>query len=163
MASKTSWKLLAHGLLYIPLVAICLAVGGTLFLLFVTSANSYLANNRVLSKYEDDLRATEHPSNTSSAVFQSRVTRSPGNGQHCFYFAGELRRYQGTRASIQTFYNDKAQVAFVQDGKIGGVIPGELKQLANWSTSVVDEKRLYLVYTMVGDFEHTTALDLRCH
>ncbi|HEY9885459.1 MAG TPA: hypothetical protein V6C98_17780 [Thermosynechococcaceae cyanobacterium] len=163
MASKTFWKRLVHGLLFIPLVAICLAVGGTLFLLIVMSANSYLANNRVLSEYENDLRATEHPTNTSSVMVQSRVTRSPGNGQHCFYFVGELRRYQGTRASIQTFYNDKAQVAFVQNGKIGGVIPSELKQFANWSQSAVDEKSLYLVYTLVGDFEDTTGLDLRCH
>ncbi|MBD2037596.1 hypothetical protein H6F86_11925 [Phormidium sp. FACHB-592] len=163
MASKTAWKHLTHSLLFIPLVAICLAVGGTLFLLLVTSADSYLANNRVLSEYENDLRATEHSPNTSSVMLQSRVTRPPGNGQHCFYFVGELRRYQGTRASIQAFYNDKAQVAFVQNGKIGGVIPSGLKQLANWSTSAVDEKGLYLVYTMVGDFEHTTVLDLRCH
>ena len=163
MASKTFWKCLVHGLLFIPLVAICLAVGGTLFLLIVMSVNSYLANNRVLSEYENDFRATEHPPNTSSVMVHSRVTRSPGNGQHCFYFVGELRRYQGTRASIQAFYNDKAQVAFVQNGKIGGVIPSELKQFANWSQSAVDEKSLYLVYTLVGDFEDTTVFDLRCH
>jgi len=163
MASKAFWKLLVHGLLLIPLVVICLTVGGTLFLLIVTSADSYLANNRLLSKYENDLQSTEHPPDTSLVMFQSRVTRSPGNGQHCFYFAGELRRYQGTRASIQAFYNNNAQVAFVQNGKIGGVIPGELEQLANWSTPAVDEKKLYLVYTLVGDFEDTTGLDLRCH
>lgn len=163
MTTKAFWQLLVRGLLLIPLVTLCLAVGGTSCFLIVISASSYVANNRVLNEYENSFRATKHPPNTSAVTLQSRVTRPTGNGQHCFYFVGELRRYQGTRASIQAFYKDQIEVAFVQNGKIGGVIPSELKQLSNWSTSAADEKKLYLVYTMVGDFEDTTGLDLRCH
>ncbi len=68
---------MVRGLVLAPLVALTLVLSGTLCFTIAIYIDSYVTNNRVLSKHEDNLRRIAHPPNTLPVAFKSMVTRSP--------------------------------------------------------------------------------------
>lgn len=144
----------------IPVVVFCLLAG----VLSFAVGKVYIANNRILGEYEQKFHTTPHPTNTSAVAFKRRVTRPTGNGSHCFYFVGEVRRFSGNRSSIEAFYADKqVQLQFFEDNQPDQGYPYGLNQLSNWGISKTSsDENFYLVYTLDTRIDDYNSIDLRC-
>ena len=51
-------------------------------------------------RFRSRFAAISHPSGTERVRYESRFGLLVGNGNHCDYFAGELRTYAGTKESV---------------------------------------------------------------
>jgi len=146
--------------------AVCMSLSGIMFLLVANYMAKHIAHDRQLSEYKDEFQKLRHPPDTSSVAFESRVERPTGNGNNCFYFVGELRRYWGTRSSIEAFYavQEGVELEFVENGKLSERVPYGLDSLSNWSRSSANSNdNLYVVFTLNDDFHEFASFDLRCH
>jgi len=155
-------------LLFIILAAVCIPLGGISCLVVVHYIAQHTAHDRQLSEYKDEFQKIRYPPDTSSVAFESGVHPPTGNGHNCFYFVGELRRYWGTRSSIEAFYavQEGVEWEFVENGKLSERVPYGLDSLSNWSIASANSKdNLYVVYILIPDFDEfdSDSFDLRCH
>lgn len=144
----------------IPVVLLCL-LGG--FLGWVIG-EVYIANNQRLSAYEQDFRRITHPTNTSAVAFERSVLPPPGNGSHCFFLVGEVRRFSGDRSNIETFYADQqVQLQFFVDNKLEKSPYRWLDQLSDWEISQPSSnEHYYLVFMLNSRIDDYYSVDLRC-
>jgi hypothetical protein len=154
------WRRAIVALALIPVVLVCL-LGGIISYAF---GKAYITNNQILSEYEQEFHKTPHPTDTSVVALKRRVTQPPGNGGHCFYFVGEVRRFSGNRSSIKAFYADKqVQLEFFDHEKLDRRYLYGLDQLSNWNISETNsDENFYLVYTLETRNDDYTSIDLRC-
>jgi len=114
----------------------------------------------------------QHPPGTSQVVRRTFIGLYLGNGNHCDYFVGGLRRYSGDRQVIEAFYADQLVegsgigIAFVENGdfpeqaQLWSLPPG-LQHLSAWlDPSTVSADHLYLIYSF--DIDLDPGLDIRC-
>jgi hypothetical protein len=143
----------------IPVVFLCL-LGG--FFSWVTS-EVYVANNQRLREYEQDFREIAHPTETFAVAFKRSVLPPPGNGKHCFFLVGEVRRYAGDRSEIETFYaNRQVQLQFFVDNKLKKFPYSGLDQLSDWDVTQLNSNEYYLVFTLNSRIDDYYSNDLRC-
>lgn len=154
-----------------------LAIGGpVLFWVWVTTSHT-LENNKILHEYETAFRQLIHPNRTSSIYAFGDVRRSPGNGDNCFYFIGQLREYSGKTLKIQNFYstdviaekfsNGGLNIEFAVNGKFSDRVPYGLNNLAQWPINDLkaNHHKIYIIYWLIPDYltpYSTHTLDLRC-
>jgi hypothetical protein len=128
-----------------------------------------------LNQYGSAFRQIQHPSGTSLVKSKELVSRSETNGA-CAYFAGQLRRYTGSRQDIEAFYADQVnnkpfsqdfKLLFIENGELPvgtaaykWLLPYGVNQISDWQVSSSDlQGNLYLVYfSGVGD----AYFDYRC-
>jgi len=132
-----------------------------------------MAHDRKLRRYQAALNEAQHPDDTSLIRAEKRVGLYAGNGNHCDYFVGELRRYAGSRQEIEAFYAGVSieeyglvELLFVEDGRFPEqarqTLPPKLDELAEWSASAAElQADVYLVYVLVPGFD--AGYDIRCH
>jgi hypothetical protein len=118
------------------------------------------------------LNQLKHPAGTNRIAFKKHVGLYLGNGNHCDYFVGELRRYTGRQAAIESFYSDKkvdnlnVNVAFVENGDFSDQLrrwslPPGLNSLSYWlDPATVPLDHLYLVF--IFDLDLDPGWDIRC-
>ena len=111
-----------------------------------------VTHNRALRAHVSAFKMIEHPSDTTSVVRKARVGLQVGNGNHCDYFVGELRTYDGDRQAIEAAYAGQRPggeiawlaVVFVDAGVIppeaGWDLPQGLDSLRGWSRRLADSR-----------------------
>ena len=130
------------------------------------------AHNRRLARYVAEFEEMRHPENTSRISLHKRVGLISGNGNHCDYFVGEMRRFQGEREEIEGFYagrevaGEPVFVAFVENGEFSELdrwsMPGGLDDPRDWLDSLADSlEKVYVVYIL--DVGYEPGFDIRCH
>jgi hypothetical protein len=130
-----------------------------------------LLHDMALNGYVRSVKAVQHPENTSSVAFRKKVGLMWGNGNHCNYFAGELRRYTGERAAIESFYapqladDSSLSLTFPENGRFPGNpdewLPYDMTDLSTWLESPTTPRAaLYLISTWGIDLD--PGWDLRC-
>ncbi len=120
------------------------------------------------------LGAVRHPAGTSHVTSQRRVGLLLGNGNHCDFFAGELRKYSGTREQLQAAYAgmtvpspfgrypEEVRIAFFEAPEARPLdLPSDFDEPGEWDVPPSEAPSLYLVYLFNGG--HETGYDLRCH
>ena len=149
-------------------LAACLILCAILLFPF---ARDVLLHDYALYRYSQAFRRISHPANTSPVSYKKYVGLISGNGNHCNYFLGELRRYSGDRQTISSFYAGQDYTGlgdglmFIENGEFPAAgrnwLPPDLAVLSAWLDSP-DQPRdhLYLVYTFHLDLD--PGLDLRC-
>ncbi len=132
-----------------------------------------MAHDRKLRRYQAALNEAQHPGDTSLIRAEKRVGLFAGNGNHCDYFVGELRRYSGSRQEIKEFYagvsiegHGPVELLFVENGQFPELarqtLPHKLDELAEWSVSAAELRAgVYLVYVLAPGFD--AGYDIRCH
>ena len=132
----------------------------------------FLLHDYTLYREVKAFRQIEHPAGTSRITFKKYLGLYLGNGNHCDYFIGELRRYTGEQQSIESFYSDKVVadlgvgVAFVENGEFPEQfrqwnLPYRLDSLSVWLDSPTEPRdHLYLVY--IFDIDLDPGWDIRC-
>ena len=150
------------------LLATCLILCAILLFPF---ARDVLLHDYALHRYSQVFQRINHPANTSPVFYKKYVGLISGNGNHCNYFVGELRRYSGDRQAISSFYAGQDYTGlgdglmFIENGKFPAAgrnwLPPDLAVLSAWLGSP-DEPRdqPYLVYTFHLDLD--PVLELRC-
>jgi len=145
---------------------LCLLLCGIVFF------SSILTHNRELAQYAIDFEKIEHPANTSSVSFNRAVGLLSGNGNHCDYFVGEMRRFTGERQELVIFYADQevagksVRIEFVENGEFARLdrwsLPNGLDHPQGWLKSSTDSlNNLYVVYVL--DVGYEPGFDIRCH
>lgn len=154
-----------------------LVIGGPILLWVWVATSHTLENNKILHKYETAFQGLLHPRSTSKIDAFGEVRRSPGNGDNCFYFVGQLREYLGSPIPIQNFYSTDVMaetfsqgefhVEFAVNDKFSDRVPYGLNDLAQWPINQPTHHRnIYIVYWLIPDYltpYSTYPLDLRCH
>jgi len=112
-----------------------------------------------------------HPGGTVRVSSHQAVGLISGNGNHCNYFVGELRRYTGDPQTIADFYAAQAVpdlgLLFIENGEfpalgLDEVLPYRLDVLSAWLDSpAAPRDHLYLVYLLGIDLD--PGWDMRCH
>ncbi|MEM4721638.1 MAG: hypothetical protein QXT73_06240 [Candidatus Methanomethylicaceae archaeon] len=131
-----------------------------------------LRHNKELALYVTDFQELSHPPTTSRVSLKSAVGLISGNGNHCDYFVGEIRRFVGERRVIEDFYagqdvrGNDVRVVFIENGEfpreVQWSIPPRLMNLQNWVESSSDlSGSLYMVYIL--DVGADPGFDIRCH
>ena len=123
------------------------------------------------------LNVTAHPTNSRLISRGQQIGLLIGNGDHCDFFVGELRSFQGTRAGIQQFYTQAKiwnplnntrqplEILFLQNGKFPALkqeyLPSDFSSVAHWSKAPLNTKQnYYLLYFF--DVGYDAAFDIRC-
>ncbi|WP_299490971.1 hypothetical protein [Acaryochloris sp. IP29b_bin.137] len=136
-----------------------------------------MENNRILHDYETAFSQLLHPDDTSNIYAFGDVRRSPGNGDSCFYFIGQLREYLGKSGQVEHFYvpdnmgetfsNGEFNVEFAVNGRFNGRVSYGLHNLSQWPLE--DQKtagrKIYIVYWLIPDYlvqNADNSFDFRC-
>lgn len=151
-------------LIFLAVISLCCGV---------FSLPDTFTHNQKLASYVAAFQKIDHPLDTSHISFRSKVGLLAGNGNHCDYFVGEMRRFAGERQVIIDFYEGQEVggeplfVEFVENGEFPREtslwsLPGGLNNPHNWLDSPsVSLENVYVVYMLiVGD---DAGLDIRCH
>jgi hypothetical protein len=155
----------------LPLIALPLGLAGLLLLLFLAGIPQHEWRAWKLS---EALATVPHPADTSLVVARRKVGLLVGNGNHCDFFAGELRSFTGTREQLQAFYTGKevpsplgsypeeVRIAFFDSGKERPVdLPYDFAEPEKWGAPRSQADQFYVVYLFNGG--HDTGMDIRCH
>lgn len=157
-----SWKYTLLMLALIPCVGLFLVCGLVAFAV----GNVYITNNKILSEYEQSFDEAFHPIDTLVIVSKSLILPPPGNGSHCYYFVGEIRRYSGTQSEIRSFYANKKFILDFFEEESLQKFPyryRRLSQLSDWGVSKTNfDENYYLVYMLNSKFNDYVKLDFRC-
>jgi hypothetical protein len=145
-----------------------LVIAGLAIWLIGIPLRSIWAHNQILKQYEQAFQKIRHPSNTIVLARDRRVIRSPGNGQRCFYFVGEVRQVMGQQADIRASYQHQpVTIEFLQNGRFSDSVPYGMGQLELWKLQPAERRNnLYLAYTLDTDWTFSVdehVIDLRCH
>ena len=131
-----------------------------------------LLHDYILYRESRALNQLKHPPGTSRVAFRKYLGLYLGNGNHCDYFVGELRRYTGGQAVLESFYSGQVvddlnvNLAFVENGDFPEQLrqwslPFSLNSLSFWlDSSAVARDHLYLVY--IFDIDLDPGWDFRC-
>ena len=84
-----------------------------------------LSNNLNLWRLERSFAAIRHPPATEPIRSEGRVGLLSGNGNHCDYFVGELRAFQGAFSALSDAYSG----ARVFDPVAGRAMPLEVSEV----------------------------------
>ena len=132
----------------------------------------YLIHDYKLERQVWAFDQLKHPPGTRRIAFQKYLGLYLGNSNHCDYFVGELRQYNGEQQAIESFYADKVvdglgvSVAFARHGDLLGELrqsdmPFRFDALPVWSEpSAPASDHLYLVY--IFDINFDPGCDIRC-
>jgi len=153
----------------LTILASCLILCAAFLFPFVKDS---LLHDYDLYQYSQAFRRLEHPPGTSLVSSRKFLGLYLGNGNHCDYFLGELRRYSGDGQAIEAFYADRAPadlsvgVVFVVNGefpeKTWSWMPPTLDSLSDWLDSPNEPRdHLYLIYDW-GIITLDPGWDLRC-
>ena len=131
----------------------------------------FLRHDYMLYQAGRVLRQIKHPPGTSPVAFKKSFGVLFGNGNHCDFFIGELRRYSGGQPPIASFYSDitgkNVSLLFIENGEfpeshLEGFIPYSLDHLSAWLNSPdVPRDHLYLLYSS-GFIDMNPGWDFRC-
>jgi hypothetical protein len=117
-------------------------------------------------------RRLKHPAGTSLVSSKKFLGLYLGNGNHCDYFLGELRRYSSDEQTIKAFYAGRTSadpevgIMFLENGEFPdnawNWMPYKFDSLSTW-LDTPDEPRdhLYLIYDW-GIISLDPGWDLRC-
>ena len=155
------WQYILITIVLIPTLYLCFLIKVFTF----APIRAYVTNNQILSEYKQDLEKVSHPPDTSLIVSQSQVRRPSGNGNNCYYFVGEVRRFPGDRLAIKNFYkNQSVYVDFFDTQLDNQKYPDEIGKLPRWATSQINSgANFYLVYILETRIDDFNSFDLRCH
>lgn len=147
------------------LKAVAIATGVLVLLLVVVASPfiwSAIMHQRQLAAYERAFDGLSHPPNTRAVKRLTAEGLLEGNGNHCDYFVGELRSFDGNRSQLRTYKDqsipgvgDKAQYIVLEDLVSAQSKPSEEPEilppesygdLATWSATNLDPRRHYIVY-----------------
>jgi hypothetical protein len=134
-------------------------------------AKDGLLHDYALYRYARAFRRLHHPANTTPISYKKYVGHITGNGNHCNYFVGELRRYTGDRQVIESFYSGQDYAGlgdgllFIENGEFPAtgrdLLPYGMDVLSSWLDSPGEPRdHLYLVYTFNLDLD--PGWDIRC-
>jgi hypothetical protein len=134
-----------------------------------------VSNSLNLWRLERSFASIRHPPATESIRFEARVGLLSGNGNHCDYFVGELRAFQGSFSPLlaayagATVFDPKAghpmplEVSEVNGDEISAAaVPIDLDRVSawTWGSRPPSGSRLYLV-SYFANYEANG--DWRCH
>lgn len=154
------------------LTLVLLPLGAAALLLLVFTAGMPF-NEWMAWQLSRKLGTVAHPAGTAHVHSRRQVGLLTGNGNHCDYFAGELRTYSGSRAELLAFYSGKelqsplgrhqaeVQVAFFEASTRNERLPHAHDEPTEWGLSPEAADRFYVVYLFDGG--HDPGYDLRCH
>ncbi len=153
----------------LPLVVVPLGLAGLLLVLFLGGIPQHEWSAWKLGRA---LGTVAHPADTSLLVATRKVGLLVGNGNHCDFFAGELRRFTGTREQLRAFYAGKevpsplgsypeeVRIAFFGEERPVD-LPYDFDAAEKWGAPPSQAGQLYIVYLYNGG--HDPGMDLRCH
>jgi hypothetical protein len=131
----------------------------------------FLVHDYALYRYAREFRQMAHPADTTLVSYKTALGLITGNGNHCNYFIGELRRYNGDKQALLSFYDTErfaglgSGLLFIENGAFPAdaweSLPHGLDQLSAWlrpPTKATDP--LYLVFTLHIDLN--AGWDIRC-
>ncbi|MBI1370071.1 MAG: hypothetical protein GC162_15635 [Planctomycetes bacterium] len=135
-------------ILRIGIVLLVLLIGAGA-LPFVRDA---VGNSWRCRQFEHGVVGLDHAPGTRAVDVRSRVGLLYGNGNHCDYFAGQLRTYDGDFAKVEahyaglTFYNPVRESR--DNVSVERVGPGELPygDIVSWRVPEGLKEPMYLVY-----------------
>jgi len=125
-----------------------------------------IANSWHRTQFESAVVNLPHPANTRPIDSQSRVGLLHGNGNHCDFFAGQLRSFEGDFEDIQAHYESVTFRNPVYDRdesvEVQLVQPGDLPydDIVTWNVSANDGESIFLV-SIYRNYEANA--DFRCH
>ena len=161
-------KQILKQLLYIFLFVLGLAFTYIFVVIIFPFARDSISNNIKLKNMETALSRIEHPVGTSLISTRGAVGVLWGNSNHCDFYVGEMRQFDGDRQKVLDFYHSPdINIAFIEnkimpDGFTTFDVPYELNTFADWGISPADlPANLYLVYTFDGLYD--PGMDFRCH
>ena len=106
-----------------------------------------VGDNLRLESYSAAFRRVDHPTGSVRVDAQRRIGLLTGNGNHCDFFVGEVRRFDGDREDLRSFYGSQTvrgvgslRLAFVDDG--GFAADGETVLPPAWARYETGRYRL---------------------
>jgi hypothetical protein len=131
----------------------------------------FLLHDYTLSREAAAFRTLKHPAGTSRISLKQYLGLYLGNGNHCDYFVGELRRYSGEPQAIRDFYSGLrvadlgVNLMFIDASGFSErqmwALPSRLDVLSQWlKFPLPEDARLYLLY--IFDIDLDPGWDLRC-
>jgi hypothetical protein len=134
----------------------------------------FLEHDLSLNREIKAFRQIKHPPGSSRISSRKYLGLLTGNGNHCDFFIGELRRYSGEQKTIKSFYqsnpaavNDDVGIIFIENGGLPAGIqfwgtPYRLTSLSGWLDSP-DEPRDHLyIISRIGFIDFDPGWDFRC-
>ena len=131
-----------------------------------------VSNSNNLDLFKKRIEALTHPGHTTSVTTHSRIGILIGSGNHCDYFIGHIRSFDGNKAAIQKHYskltflnpvtkNDEdCEILFFGDAKApNSYLPYEFESLDAWQVKGQDLTKLYVVSIFRS---YDSNWDLRC-
>ncbi len=132
-----------------------------------------LANNRKLDGITSAFLGLTHPPGSQLVSRESRVGLLVGNGNHCDFFVGEIRRFRGPASQLTAHYGsvpvinaaDGTPVAltvisFAEAAFSAAHLPHDLDHPTAWGIGEADLRELYLVSAFTSENANG---DWRCH
>jgi hypothetical protein len=131
----------------------------------------YLLHEYQLFQESRIFRQIKHPPGSSRVAFKQHLGLFFGNGNHCDFFIGEIRRYSGDQQAIKSFYSEPAgmdiSILFIENGEFPedfrlNYFPYTYDSLSDWLDSPnVPRDHLYLLYNS-GFLDLNPGRDFRC-
>ena len=137
----------------IPLI-ILIVLGFFMFPIVADTA----VNSKNLRLFKKRIEALSHPDHSQAVTTHGKVGLLIGNGNHCDFFVGHVRSFDGNKAIILKHYKDltflnpvtknheKYDILFFEDDKTpNSDLPYEFDSLDAWQVREHDLKKLYVV------------------
>jgi hypothetical protein len=155
----------------LTLFILCLSICGIVTFTGIGALSDFMIHNRKLDQHATSFLNVQHPPDTSFVNSNHSVGLFAGNGNHCDYFVGEMRTFDGQQQKLESFYahqrvaDRRPYIAFVGDSEFAEqskwTIPRILRDPQNWLDSPTDlTDNLYVVHVLVVGSE--AGLDMRC-
>lgn len=133
-----------------------------------------LRNDWLLWRFRSAFAEMPHPAETTEIGLGSDVGLLMGNGNHCDFFVGVARCFNGDRGSIRRFYKkavvrnpidgnaEPVQLAFFTGGSLPGEsVPYDFSRIESWGRRADKSSTVYVVYVFPSGYE--PGWDFRCH
>ena len=137
----------------LPILA--LIVAG--FFIFPIVANT-TTNSSHLRLFRKRIKALSHPDHSESVTTHSKIGLLVGNGNHCDFFVGHIRSFDGNKVMIQNHYknltflnpitknHENCDILFFEDDKTPtSYLPYEFDSLDAWQVKGHDLTKLYVL------------------
>jgi hypothetical protein len=132
-------------------------------------------NNLKLYRLADNFQSIQHYPHSQKVLSKRAVGLLRGNGNHCDFFVGQLRQYEGNKEDVKEFYpqwkdeigGNYVGLVFLENSKFTDEdaywnLPYDMNEESYWIGEVEDEnERYFIVYFL--DVGNEPRFDIRCH